>query len=152
MDVSFINPFIIATDNCFTTMMNLQIKPEAPQLKKYPYPTYDISGVIGLSGDAQGAISLSFNHSTAMVFVNKMLGGIGETSEDDMIDGVGEIVNIIAGNAKVHLSKFNLSISLPNVIIGDKHTLAGQSGSPTIVVPFSCEHWQFIMEVSLKTK
>jgi len=84
--------------------------------------------------------------------VKKMLGDISSVSEDDVIDGVGEIVNIIAGNAKAYLTKYDLSISLPNVIIGDNHTLAGQSGSPTIVVPFISGELNFIMEVSLKTK
>lgn len=152
MDVSYINPFIIATDNCFKTMIYTNIKPEAPQLKRFPYPAYDISGVIGLSGEAQGSVSLSFSQTTASMFVRRMLGGIESISEEDMIDGVGEIVNIIAGNAKMHLTKFNLSISLPNVIIGSNHTLAGQSGSPTIVVPFTSDLLTFIMEVSLKTK
>lgn len=152
MDVSLINPFIIATDNCFSTMMQLKVKPEMPLLKKYPYPMYDISGVIGLSGEAQGSISLSFSRQNAVAYVKNMLGNPPALSEDEVIDGVGEIVNIIAGNAKVYLTKFNLSISLPNVIIGDNHTLAGQSGCPTIVVPFSCEAGNFTMEVSLKTK
>jgi chemotaxis protein CheX len=152
VDVSYINPFIIATDNCFTKMMNLTINAQQPLIKKYPYPEYDISGVIGLSGEAQGSISLSFSKATATRFVKTMLGNIESINEDDLIDGVGEIVNIIAGNAKAYLTKFSLSISLPNVIIGNNHTLAGQSGSPTIVVPFTCQTVTFIMEVSLKTK
>ena len=81
-----------------------------------------------------------------------LLGNPPVLNEDEMVDGIGEIVNIIAGNAKQHLTNFNLSISLPNVIIGKKHTLAGQSGSPTIVVPFSGDHGKFAMEVSLKTR
>jgi len=133
-------------------MIQTTVKPEAPLIKRTPYPMYDISGVIGLSGEAQGSISLSFSQETASMFVRKMLGGVATISEEDLIDGVGEIVNIIAGNAKVHLTKFNLSISLPNVIIGHNHTLAGQNGLPTIVVPFTAENCNFIMEVSLKTK
>jgi len=152
MDVSYINPFIIATDHCFKTMMSLSIKPENPFVKKYPLPAYDISGVIGLSGEAQGSISLSFIRADATTFVKKMLGNPDSISDDEMIDGVGEIVNIIAGYAKQYLTNFNLSISLPSVIIGPKHTLAGQSGSPTIVVPFKSDLGTFVMEVSLKTK
>ncbi len=152
MDVSYINPFIIATQSCFTTMMSTDVHPGAPSLKSHPYPSYDISSVIGLSGDAQGSISLSFPKGDAENFVKLMLGNPPTLNEEELSDGIGEIVNIIAGNAKQHLTKFNLSISLPNVIIGKKHTLAGQSGSPTIVVPFSGDHGKFTMEVSLKTR
>lgn len=152
MDVSYINPFIIATNACFKTMMSIEIHSGDPSLKRHPYPTYDISGVIGLSGQAQGSISLSFPRPDAENFVKLMLGNPPTLSEEEMADGIGEIVNIIAGNAKQHLTNFNLSISLPNVIIGKKHTLAGQSGSPTIVVPYTSESGKFAMEVSLKTR
>ena len=151
MDVSYINPFIIETQHCYRTMMMTEIRPEQPSLKHHPYPAYDISSVIGLSGNAAGSISLSYPHEVAVNTVKTMLGNPETISDDDMIDGIGEIANIVAGNAKKHLTKFDLSISLPNVIIGKNHTLAGQSGSPTIVVPFSCELGNFIMEVSLKT-
>ena len=152
MDVSYINPFIIETQHCYKTMMNIDIHPEAPSLKRHPYPMYDISGVIGLSGHAQGAISLSYPQDVAEQTIKKLLGNPETLSEEDMSDGIGEIANIVAGNVKKHLTKFDLSISLPNVIIGKNHSLAGQSGSPTIVVPFTCELGNFIMEVSLKTK
>ena len=152
MDVSYINPFIIATRSCFTTMISTEVHPGDPSLKRHPYPTYDISGVIGLSGDAQGSISLSFPLADAENIVKQILNNPPTLSEAEMCDGIGEIVNIIAGNAKQHLTNFNLSISLPNVIIGKKHSLAGQSGSPTIVVPFSGDCGKFAMEVSLKTR
>jgi chemotaxis protein CheX len=66
-------------------------------------------------------------------------------------DAIGEIANIIAGNAKQHLTQFNLSISLPKVIMGKDHTIASQRGVPTIVVPFESPLGNFAMEVSLKT-
>jgi chemotaxis protein CheX len=73
-------------------------------------------------------------------------------TDPDLPDGIGEIANIIAGNAKKGLSRFNLSISLPNVIIGSDHTLSGVEGVPTILVPFSSGSGDFIMEISLKSK
>ena len=60
MNVSYINPFISATINTFQTMLGIEVKPEKPSLKTSPYPTYDISGIIGLSGTAQGNIAISF--------------------------------------------------------------------------------------------
>ena len=152
MDVSFINPFIIETQSCFSTMMGIDVHPGVPALKKFPYPSHDISSVIGLSGDAQGSISLSFPTDDAHIFVKAMLGNPEVIDEEEMTDGIGEIANIIAGNVKRHFATINLSISLPNIIIGKKHTLSGQSGMPTIMVPFNSEKGRFVMEVSLKTK
>ncbi|NLE01523.1 MAG: chemotaxis protein CheX [Fibrobacter sp.] len=152
MDVSYINPFINATIDCFKTMITSHIEPLKPCLKKFPYALYDISGVIGLSGKAQGSISFGFSQENAVNIVSSMLKAEISDTDPDLPDAIGEIANIIAGNAKKELSRFKLSISLPNVIIGKKHSLGGEGGAPTILVPFTTTAGDFVMEVSLKTK
>ncbi len=152
MDVSYINPFISATIECFKKMIFTDVTPMSPSLKNQPFPTYDISGVIGLSGEAQGSISLSFPQDVAIRVISSMLSAQITDKSPELIDGIGEIANIVAGNAKRGLSKFNLSISLPNVILGRNHVIGGQSGVPTIIVPFTSNLGFFSMEVALKTK
>lgn len=153
MDVSLINPFISSTIECFKTMITDQIEPQNPFVKKDPFPSYAISGVIGLSGEAQGTISFGFSMEVAVKVVSDMLKATIKATDPDLPDAIGEIANIIAGNAKKGLSKFNLSISLPNVIIGNNHTLGGEGGkTPIIMVPFKSSSGDFIMEISLKTK
>jgi chemotaxis protein CheX len=152
MNVSFVNPFITATVNMFKTMINLDVKPGMPRVKTEPFPTYDISGIIGLSGEAQGTIALSFPKVMALRLVSQMLGTEIKVVGDELCDGVGELANIVAGNAKQGLANFKLSISLPNVVIGKNHMLRSPSGLPSIVVPFASTLGSFAMEVSLKTK
>jgi chemotaxis protein CheX len=152
MDVSYVNPFISATINVFKTMLRTEIRAASPKLKAQPYPSYDVSGIIGLSGDAQGSIALSFPKLLALKIVSTMLGADIKVIGPEITDGIGELANIVAGNAKQDLSRFNMSISLPNVVIGKNHILTAPSGSPTMVVPFSCGLGEFAMEVSLKTK
>jgi chemotaxis protein CheX len=151
MNVAYVNPFITATITTFKTMMDETVKPGAPALKKEPLPSSDISGVIGLSGDAQGSIALSFPKLMGLKVVSKMLGAEVKIVGPDLSDGIGELTNIIAGNAKQHFKDLNLSISLPNVVLGKDHVLVGQKGVPTLIVPFSCTLGEFSMEVALKT-
>ncbi|MDR2693682.1 MAG: chemotaxis protein CheX [Chitinispirillales bacterium] len=150
MNVAYINPFINATAACFKNMVFVEAKQGTPQVKKEPYPRYDISGIIGLSGGAQGSISLCFPMQSALDIVSKMIGAPITEPGTDLADAVGEIANIIAGFAKRDLVGLNLSISLPNVIISS-HVLSGLTGVPTIIVPFTCPLGPFAMEVSLKT-
>ena len=152
MNVAYINPFITATINLFKTMLTLEVKPGPPQVKTEPLPTYEVSGIIGLSGDAQGSISISFPKITALRVVSRMLGMEIKVVGPDMTDGIGEIANIIAGNAKQGLESFNLSISLPSVIVGHDHMLATQQGIPTLIVPFTSSLGNFTLEVRLRTK
>jgi chemotaxis protein CheX len=152
MDVSYINPFITATITTFKTMINLDVSPGKPSIKQEPFPAYDISGIIGLSGGAQGSIAISFPKPLALKIVSAMLGMDIRYIGAEVTDGIGEIANIIAGNAKQHLRGFSLSISLPNVVVGKDHILTGKKGVPVLVVPFQSEKGEFCMEVSLRTE
>jgi chemotaxis protein CheX len=152
MNVAYVNPFVVSTIETFKTMLNIEVKPKSPVLKKEPFPMYDISGIIGLSGDAQGSISMSFPKILALKVVSALIGMDIKVVGAEVTDGIGEIANIVAGNAKQHLTQFNLSISLPNVVIGKNHKLMTMSGVPTIVVPFGSALGEFAMEITLKSK
>lgn len=151
MNVNYINPFIASTIETYKIMLHHKVKPGNPSLKKAPPPTYDIAGNIGLSGDAQGVVALAFAESSAMSTVATMLGTKDKLSETDLIDGIGELVNIVAGHAKKDLTDFKLDISLPNVAIGKNVHVAAPTGTQTILVPFFCEIGDFQMEIALRT-
>ncbi|MDR3013218.1 MAG: chemotaxis protein CheX [Chitinispirillales bacterium] len=150
MNVAYINPFIAATVACYKNMMDAEPTQGAPVIKREPFPKYDISGIIGLSGGAQGSISLCYPMQSALATVSKMVGVPITEAGVDLADAIGEIANIVAGFAKRDLAGLNLSISLPNVIISN-HVLSGLSGVPTVIVPFTCSLGPFAMEISLKT-
>jgi chemotaxis protein CheX len=152
MKVEFVNPFLTATAETFRTMLNVTIQVGQPALKNDAVHTYDISGVIGLTGDAQGVIAMSFPGKVAMQVVSDLIGSPITEIGPDLTDGIGEIVNIVAGNAKQYLTDFNLSISLPNVVIGEGHRIAVPTGVPTIVVPIAGGPGEFAMEIALRTK
>jgi len=69
MEALWINTFCNTTIEVFRTMFSIEAKPGTPRLKGTPYPTADITGIIGFSGEAQGSISLSFPESTALKLV-----------------------------------------------------------------------------------
>ena len=152
MDVSYVNPFIQATVETFKTMLNLEVTTGSPLLKNDAHHSYDISGVIGLTGEAQGIISISFPKILALKVVSKLLGEEIKIIGPELTDGVGEIANIVAGHAKQYLTKYKLAISLPNVVIGAGHRIEVQSGVPTIIIPLNCALGEFAMEIALKTK
>jgi chemotaxis protein CheX len=152
MDVSYVNPFIKATVETFKTMLNLDLTTGVPVLKNDAKHTYDISGLIGLSGEAQGVISISFPKPLALKVVSTLLGEEIKIVGPELTDGIGELANIIAGNTKQYLTQYKLSISLPNVVVGAGHRIAVQSGIPTIIVPLKSKLGDFAMEIALKTK
>jgi chemotaxis protein CheX len=152
MDVSYINPFINSVIDTFKTMFNETVTPGKPEIKKQPFPTYDVSGIIGLSGNAQGAVVLSFPKVAALKIVSKMIETRIKVVGAEVIDGIGELTNIVTGNSKKNLTRYTLSISLPSVVIGREHVISAPGGAPTLVVPFSCSYGPFTLEVTLKSQ
>ena len=101
IDVNIINPFITAIVNVFSTMMQMEIKRTSLALKKNDKLFGDITAVIGLAGSGSGSVMISFPAELAGFIVAKMLGCEPVSlNKLDVKDGIGEIVNMVAGAAK----------------------------------------------------
>lgn len=142
INVEFINPFIEATRTVLGTMASLQVERKKLFLKD-DYNMYgDISGVMGLSGAATGSVVISLPTKLAIEVVSTMLGEEPVAEITPAIsDGVGEIINMISGQAKASLTKtkYHFQISLPTVVMGTNHQITHKQGTPNIVVVFETE-------------
>ncbi len=153
VNVKYINPFIEATQNVMKEFIGLEATPGSPTLydKNSNAYDWDISGIIGLAGQVLGVIIISFPSRIAVKMVAKMLNDENIKSIDDsVIDVIGELVNIIAGNAKKSLEQFKIAISLPSIVKGSRHQLTSQKNITMVNIPFSCELGNFNLLVSLK--
>ena len=149
MRSDLINPFLKATISTFQTMVNTVPTPQAPYVKAEPSLTHDVSGIIGLSGGAKGAVIISFPTKTALQTVSAFIGLYVTTIDADVTDAVGELANIIAGAAKADLQGLNVTISLPSVVVGTNHKVTTPKDIPSIVIPFNCSHGDFVVEVCI---
>jgi chemotaxis protein CheX len=73
--------------------------------------------------------------------------------DEDVKDVIGEIVNIIAGNAKQQLEHdFALTISLPTIICGHLHSVSWVGTRPRIIcIPFTVfETERFFLSVTFE--
>ncbi len=75
---------------------------------------------IGLSGSLSSSLVVAASEKTACYLVAKMLGGDVKAQSQDMIDGIGEVANIIGGMVKTKLSgeMDTITLSLPTVVSG----------------------------------
>lgn len=145
-----VNPFILSNLETFSKMVGVEAKPAKPVLKQDAKLDYDISGIIGLSGKVIGTVSLSFPQATALAVCNKFMSASLQEMNGEILDAVGELVNIVAGNAKKGLSEFSIEISLPSVIVGRNHRIVEPKGCLGFVIPFASSLGNFHMGVSLK--
>jgi chemotaxis protein CheX len=149
MDVKYINPFLSATINVIKTMAFVEAKPGKPYRKTDRIATGDVSGIIGLTGDNEGTLSITFSQSCIEAILTNMLGEKISGIDDDVRDAVGEITNMISGDARRVLDDegIKLSAAIPTVISGVNHTISHISSATTIAIPFDTEHGPFTVEV-----
>ncbi len=150
MDSSYITPFINSAQNVFSMMLGVTVQVEAPVLKSQDDPSYDVTGIIGMSGDMEGSVICSFETSTSERIVGVFTGTEMTVDHEDFADAIGELVNMISGGAKAQFKGKMVSISCPSVVIGNKHTVRGGKDQVTIMVPCKCDLGEFALEISIR--
>lgn len=150
MQAEHINPFLKAVSNTFSTMLNAEARRGDltlgdPKVRKYP-----ISGIIGLSGHAIGTVVINLSEEVAIKAASVMLMDDITELNDDVIDTVGELANMVAGQAKVELEQYELSVSLPNVVTGVGHEVRFPSSSPPVSVSYDTDFGPLLLEVGFE--
>jgi len=145
--VEFINPFIIAVTKTMETMVGCKVVREPPQIKKGRAALYPISGIIGLSGTVVGTVVLTMSEALALKSASAMLMEEHTEFDADVFDAVGELTNVIAGNAKAQLEEYKLGLSLPNVIYGKDAELLFPERCQPISIPFQTDFGPMAIEI-----
>src|SRR4051794_9765160 len=65
IDVKLIVPFVNSVRSVFATMVKVGTEVERPRLKMQPAPSYDVSSIIGFSGQIVGSVVVSFQREAA---------------------------------------------------------------------------------------
>ncbi len=142
-------PFVNSVRNVFATMVGVSTTMDRPRIKTDRAPAYDVSGIIGFSGDVIGTVVVSFQKCAAAKLVEAFAGMAVDPDSPDFADAVGELANMIAGGAKQHLGNA-ADISIPSVVIGQGHVITRPSDVPCVVIPCKTEVGDFAVEVSVK--
>lgn len=150
MDVRFINAFVGSINNVFETMMNTKVMVGKPYVNPANAESAaEVSGIIGLSGDVQGCVVLSFSSSVAVKIASTFANAELSIDHPDFSDAIGELANMVAGNAKKDFPDCLASISLPSVIIGFTHKVSQPKITPFLVIPCETNLGVFAVEVAI---
>lgn len=153
MDVKFINPFLNGTQEVLKKMAFMDAVPGKPYLKKEEAASGDVSGIIGITGDATGSLALSFSEKCICKIVSNMLGEEHPEVTKEILDAVGELTNMVSGASRTQLEKMGMAVyaAIPTVVHGQGHTITHILKSPSLVIPFSTAAGPFFIDVCIKT-
>lgn len=151
MDSISANPVLLkaivgAVESCLT-MCDV----EAKCVGMHTVPAKDpgtVTGIIGVHGDVSGFITVNMAERVAMSAVGRLLQVDFDTLTHQVIDGVGEMTNIISGGVKMGLSgtPWGFShVTVPSVIVGHNYQIAYAQGLQFLSAVFEQQKVQTVM-------
>jgi len=131
----YVEAFVEVTVNTFVEFVGVEISPKHPHfLDPEKGFEWDISAVIGLSGAVRGAVIISMKSELAIKLTDLLTGTSHTEIDADVVDAIGEINNIIAGNIKPKIPNGEkIVISIPTIIKGKEHSIAWPSKQTRIL-------------------
>lgn len=115
-----------------------------------PRPSGDIIVVLGLTPTPGAMLVLDFPGPTASALASRVLAGADGASDDAIIrDCMGEITNVIAGQAKamLHGTPYRFAFSTPRIVSGRGPVPATETGRDFLVVVFASDAGDFTLHL-----
>lgn len=108
----------------------------------------EITGMIGVHGAVSGFIAVNMSKRLALHAVEGLVGEPHPELTPEVVDGAGEVTNIVVGGIKSALSRGEWAfsnITVPSVIVGDGYQVAFARGIELLDVVFECENRRAIV-------
>ncbi|WP_413585932.1 chemotaxis protein CheX [Bdellovibrio sp. HCB274] len=149
VDVRVINAVIKATTNVFAQFGVQNITMGKAETKSPHDPLMgEISSVVEIKSQSySGYLAISFDKGSYLEVVSTMLMEEQTELNADNQDAVGEINNIIFGNAKSEITNFGVQLTVPKVLIGAGSLISCAQGSAGMLIPFSTTKGKFYLTV-----
>ncbi len=120
-------------------LMMAGLKPAPIGISKLLHSKGNVSSIIGFVGPFSGSMIINTSDATACFMAGRMLGETLHALDNQTLDGLCEIANIIAGQAKAALSTTDYRfdrISVPSVIVGNSYSISHYRGMTSVSVEF----------------
>ena len=143
-----------AVVDIFEQMLSKKISKVGNFLDKSVMTPFYISSMMGFSGALNGNTAISFTKAHSREVVSLLLNEeVGADNESVIEDGAGEMINMVAGQAKSLLvPKIDIDISLPMVISGTGHQICVKAETPQIFMLYNCDKTVFCLQLAFKIK
>ena len=152
MDVKLVKPFLTAVMHVLKTMAKIDAVPGKPFFKKDNLAIGDVSAIIGITGASRGSMALVFTEPCIKAIASSLFGTDSTLLNHEVRDAVGELTNMICGDARRRLSEtgFTLQAGIPTVVGGKGHSIEHIADGPRVAIPFQTHAGTFMLEVAFQ--
>jgi chemotaxis protein CheX len=154
-EFEYLDPFIKNTCHILKTMAEIDVKFKKVYFSNTIRIFGDVSGIMGLSGNAEGTLVVTFYWDLAKMIVAKMMRTEEGSIDAELIhDGVSEIINMISGSTKKEFvgKPYHFEITLPSVVVGPGHQIGYLQNTSVAVLIFQVGSQSFALHVCIKPK
>lgn len=150
MRVEHVNAFYVAIQEVFKLMLDLGVEKGELRIVEDMVSSKDANVLLGITGDLKGSILFGFSNNMALKMVNIMSGVDMDKIDTFVSSALGEIVNIIGGNAVTSLSNYNYmcNIAPPQIIVG-KYKSISMASERSLLIPLNTEIGKFDVNIFL---
>ncbi len=153
LDKRVIQAFSDGVVDTLSTMAKITPKMEKPFIQQRYRTKGVLAGMIGMvSGDIKGNLTISFEKEAAILVINNLISENHTSINNQILDGIGELTNIIYGCAKRVLNEYGYAfqMAIPIVIEGHDAVIPLHKGT-TLVLPFIYETHHFYVEIIIQS-
>jgi chemotaxis protein CheX len=147
-----LEPFILAACVTLREMAGTEVVVRSAQETTLDISLDDISAALRLASARDGLLVLRFPRRTADAIARRVLDGVTTELDESMIrDCVGEIANVVAGQAKAMLAEtpFHFAFSMPKVVVGPHPELRPKQGQDCFVVALTSDVGEFALQLAV---
>lgn len=141
-----------ATESVFSTMLGLAVQAHPPSGRPEPELLDGVVGLLSFTGNWVGTgILFCEDHFACRVGSAMLLHECKEINAD-VLDGIGEMANMILGNFKESIQSHTgpLSLSVTTVVYGKNFSTRSPIQAPWTVVPFQIDQDIFQVRICMK--
>lgn len=144
MDEKYVNCVIAAVKYVFRTMLDVDVEHDVPFIKNNKKSSGDITGVMALSGaegEQKGMLAFSASNQGALAIYKKLMHQEFQEISAEIIDGIGELTNIISGRSRYELEKegVHLYAHVPIIFSGNNAEVNFITNISVVSIPFVFE-------------
>lgn len=152
MLIDYINPFVEATFEIMSEILNSPVKRGQLQLKKLGEGMKGVAVIIGVTGTVSGRIIFDMSEETALRLSEKLNEESFASFNDLARSTVSEIGNMVTARAVTKLSKEarSFNFSPPTLIVGANITVFESENSEALIIPIDTGYG--IIEINIAFK
>jgi chemotaxis protein CheX len=123
----------------FKTMLDIEITHGEPHQKETNRSSADITGLMGFTGDKRGTMSFNMSKEGILAIYTRLMQEPCDAITSEVVDAVGELTNIISGQARKELEAIGLHLTahVPMVFVGAGASVTVATRGAIITIPFT---------------